>query len=330
MTILTFFKDAISQTLRTVWILLKIMIPVSVLIKIIQELNLLHYIGDFLSPIMKIVGLPGETAIIWATSMMVNIYGGLLAYVAISSDISLSYAQLTVLFTMILVAHNFPIELQISSKAGVKFFVMFAIRFFGALLIGIILNIFYSQFSLLQDLVIVKAYLKPVEPSLLMWLFNELKNYAFIALMIFLLIILLKVLKLIGVIDWISKILEPILKIIGIKKSVIPLSLIGLTLGVAYGGALIIDESKKPEVTNRDILYSLTLMGLCHSMIEDTLLMYSLGGDVSGILFARILFAFLFTFFLVKITSRFRDEKFNFWFMKKSYRNSKPSEKQTH
>lgn len=317
MKIYLFFKDAVSQTFRTIWILLKIMIPVSIIIKVIQELNLLHYIGDFLSPFMKLVGLPGETAIIWATSMMVNIYGGLLAYIALSHDISLSVAQLSVLFTMILVAHNFPIELQIASKAGVKLWAMFLIRFGGALIIGVLLNFIYTKGAFLQETTVVSTYLKPVEKSIWMWIVNEFKNYLFITFVIFILIVFLNVLKKIGVIDWISKVLEPVLKIIGIRKSVIPLSLIGLSLGLAYGGALIIDESKKKEVSSRDVFYSLTLMGLCHSLIEDTLLMYSLGGDVSGILFARLVFAFLLTFLIVKLTSKITENQFDRWLIRK-------------
>ncbi len=328
MRIIKFFKEAFNQTIRTTWILLKIMIPVSIIIKLIQELNLLHYIGDFLSPVMKIVGLPGETAIVWATAMMVNIYGGLLAYVAISSDISLNYAQLSVLFTMVLVAHNFPIELQIASKAGIKLAVTFLIRFLGAVLIGITLNLFYSYGGFLQDSVLVNVYLKPAQSTIFMWVVNELKNYAFIALIIFTLIVVIKFLTQIGVINWISKILEPVLKVIGIRKSVIPLSLIGLTLGLAYGGALIIEESKKNEVSARDVFYSLALMGLCHSLIEDSLLVYSLGGDISGILFARIIFAFLITFIIVKTTSKMTDKQFNKWFIRKKFLNSKLIEKQ--
>ncbi len=323
MNLFRFIQDAFNQTIKTVWILLKIMIPVSIIIKIIQELNLLHYLGDFLSPVMTIVGLPGETAIIWATAMLVNIYGGLLSFVAISSEISLNYAQLSVLFTMILVAHNFPIELQIANKAGVKLFVAFSIRFFGAIFIGIILNLLYSSGNFLQETVTVSSYLKPVDKSIEFWIINELKNYAFITTVIFILIVILKILNQIGVIDWISKILEPILKVIGIRKSVIPLSLIGLTLGLAYGGALIIEESKKKEVSSRDIFYSLALMGLCHSLIEDTLLMYSLGGNLSGILFARIFLAFFLVYIFVKITSKISENNFIKWFMRRKLMGNK-------
>jgi spore maturation protein SpmB len=269
---------------------------------------------------MHLVGLPGETGIIWASGMLVNIYGALLAYIALSTELSLSYAQVSVLFTMILVAHTFPVELQIASKAGVNLRSMFLIRFLGAILLGILLNWGYESFNYLQETAVVSSFLSPSDPSILVWAINELKNYAIIAFVIFCLLLLLKIFEKLGFISIISRAIQPILGILGIKQEVIPIALIGLTLGLSYGGAIIIEESKNTKLSGRDIFYALTLMGLCHSMIEDTLLMFSFGGHVSGILFARIIFALIMTFVIVKITLRFSDKTFNKWFIRKGFR----------
>lgn len=312
-------KKLLNQTFRTTWVLLKIMIPVSIIIKLIQEFDLLHYFGDVLSPIMQIVGLPGETGIIWASGMLINIYGAILAYIALSPNLALTHAQISILFTIILVAHTFPIELQIASKAGVKLRAMFIIRFGGAILLGILLNTGYNYFEYLQEPAVVSTFLTPVNDSLWMWALNELKNYLIIALIIFTLLLTLKIFEKLGIIKLISRLLEPVLAVLGIRKEVIPIALIGLTLGISYGGAIIIEESKNTKITSRDIFYTLTLMGLCHSMIEDTLLMFSFGGHVSGILFARIIFALIMTYLIVKITSKMSQKRFDAWFIKKNF-----------
>lgn len=319
-------KKLLTQTYRTAWVLLKIMIPVSIVIKLIQEFDLLHYFGDVLSPIMQIVGLPGETGIIWASGMLINIYAALLAYIALAPDLALTHAQISVLFTIILVAHTFPVELQIASKAGVKLRSMFIIRFGGAIVLGILLNIGYSYFGYLQEPAILSTFLTPVNDSIWMWALNELKNYFIIALIIFTLLLTLKIFEKLGIINLISRLLEPVLSVLGIRKEVIPIALIGLTLGIAYGGAIIIEESKNTKITGRDIFYTLTLMGLCHSMIEDTLLMFSFGGHVSGILFARIIFALIVTFMIVKITSKMSQKRFDAWFIKKSFLKNREKE----
>lgn len=41
----------------------------------------------------------------------------------------------------------------------------------------------------------------------------------------------------------------------------------------------------------RDSMLALCFLGLCHSVIEDTLLILTLGADVVGVLWARLLFA---------------------------------------
>ena len=308
---LKFIYQTLQQSLRTSWVLFKIMIPVSIVIKVVTELGLLPYIGKILSPIMKLVGLPGEMGIVWATSLLVNIYGGLLSFVAIAWQVEVSHAQLTVLLSMILVAHSFPVELQISSKAGVKLWVMFVIRFGFAIVLGVILNLIYTYGNYLQEAIVLNPIVSNRADSLWLWALNELKNYALIIVIIFVLILALKLLEKVGVVKLLNKMLYPVLKVLGIGKEVIPISLIGLTLGLSYGGALIIDEAKTKKLPKRDVFYAMTLMGLCHSMIEDTLLMISFGGHVSGIVFARIIFALIITYIIVSITKRMDDSRIN-------------------
>ncbi len=313
--LLTFFLKVFKDTGKTCWILFKIMIPISILVKIIQELGLLPYIGQALAPIMNLVGLPGETGFIWATSLIVNIYGGLLTYLSLADSLSLTSAQITVLLTMILVAHTFPIELQIARKAGVKLIVMFLIRFVFAILLGFILFQTYSFFGVLEAKAVTPQIVNQQNTSFVNWIIHEIQNYATIILFIFGLVLILELLKITGIIDLINKLLYPVLRLLGIGKELLPIAVVGLTLGISYGGAIIIKEVNEGKASRRDVFYALTLMGLCHSMIEDTMLMFAMGGDLSGILFGRIVFALIISFLIVKLTKGFSDKKFNKWFL---------------
>ena len=313
--VISFFKRIFIETGKTSWILFKIMIPISIIVKIIQEFGLLPYIGEALAPIMNLVGLPGETGLIWASALIVNIYGGLLAYFSLSGSIVLTTAQLTVLLTMILVAHTFPIELQIARKAGIKIIVMFLIRFVFSIILGFILFQTYQKLDILQEPAQTSLFLSPQNTTLIDWLIHELINYATIFLFVFGLIFILEVLKVTGIITIINKMLYPLLKILGIGKEVLPITVIGLTLGISYGGAIIIKEANDGKASKRDVFYALVLMGLCHSMIEDTMMMFAIGGDISGILFARIIFALIISYIIVKITKHWSDSKFQRWFL---------------
>jgi spore maturation protein SpmB len=314
-----FFKELFTDTLKTGWMMLKILIPVSIVVKILQETGAIVYLGIALSPLMKVVGLPGEIGLVWGTAMITNLFGGVIAFMNLAPYYHLSIAQTTVICLMMLVAHTFPIELQIAKKAGVKFITMFLFRFGFAFLMGLTLNLIYHGFAVLQDPAVITWKKEVVmDPGWQQWAFSELKNYGTILLFIFSLLLLIKLLKLIGVIDLITKGLSPLLRLMGIGAEVTTIAIIGLTLGIVYGGVLIINESKNKSIHKRDIFYCLALMGLCHSLIEDTILMIALGGSYTGILIFRLLASFLIIWGIVKYTKKLSDSSFAKYFLAKS------------
>ncbi len=311
-----FLKELFKDTFSTSMLMFRIMIPVSVVVKILQETGAIEYIGIALSPLMKIVGLPGEMGLVWGTAMITNLFGGIMAYLNLAPYFHLSIAQTTVLCLMMLVAHTFPIELQIARKAGVKLITMFIFRFGFAFLMGFILNLIYSGFDILKEpSVITWEKQVVVDTSLQSWAIGELKSYGVILLFIFSLLFLMKILKVTGVIDIITKGFSPLLRLMGIGKGVVTIAIIGLMLGVVYGGVLIINESKSKSIDKRDIFYCLGLMGLCHSLIEDTILMLALGSHYSGVLLARLIFSFLIIWAIVKLTKHLPDKVFGKYFL---------------
>lgn len=92
-----------------------------------------------------------------------------------------------------------------------------------------------------------------------------------------------------------------------------PMTVIGLSLGILYGGALIIKETEEKKIPKMDVFYAFVLMGLCHSLIEDSLLMISMGANWSMIFIFRMVFALLITFLLVKITKLFPAKQLEKW-----------------
>ena len=296
----------------------KFMIPISIVVKILQDTGLIVHVGNALAPLMKLMGLPGEMGLVWASSMIANIYGALVAYLQIAATLEqpLTIAQVTTLGTIILIAHTFLIELVVTQRAGAKIFPMFVFRFGFAIIAGIIIYWTYRFFGILQGYpeTAASVLVGKTDPTLLEWGFSQIKNYGFIFILVTALIILLDILKKIGAIDKFNNWLAPVLRILGIGKEVIPITVVGMTLGLAYGGALIINSVKKDELSKRDVFYALILMALCHSIIEDSLLLMSIGSHYSGVFVFRTFFALIITFFFVKITSKWSDEKMSRWF----------------
>jgi len=87
-----------------------------------------------------------------------------------------------------------------------------------------------------------------------------------------------------------------------------------MTLGIAYGGGLIIRESRAGRIPPRDIFFSLALMGLFHSVVEDTILMMLLGGSIWGFLVGRMIFAFILVWLMVRLFSLIPEQRFQKFF----------------
>ena len=77
-------KETLKEAGSTTLILFKILIPISIIIKILAELGAIEIIGEALTPAMGVIGLPGEFGLVWATAMLTNIYGGLVVIFSLS------------------------------------------------------------------------------------------------------------------------------------------------------------------------------------------------------------------------------------------------------
>jgi len=285
------FRDSVSIT----WNLYKIMIPVIVLVKILQEMDMIHHVAAPLVPVMQVVGLPGEMGFVWAAAIANNVYSGIILLIAFVEHTPLSTAQVTVICTMMLMAHALPVELRIAQKSGSRLPFQAASRLVGAFVLGWLLCQVYSLTGTLDEP--VRIFLSPdtsggaLDRSAAMWALKEARTLVGIYFIILSLLTGMRLLEHFGIIAAINRMLSPALAMLGIGSGAATITMIGLTLGIAYGGGLIIHEAKSGSVPPKDLFYSMTLMGLSHSLVEDTLLMMLVGGHLTGILLGRIVFS---------------------------------------
>lgn len=295
----------LRHALRASFDLFKIMVPVLIVVKILQELDLIKFLALPLGPVMKVVGLPGEMGLVWATAMVNNLYSAIIVLLSLLEETPITTAQATVLCTMMLVAHTLPIELRIAQRSGPRLMFQAFSRLGSAFLLGWLLHLFYLFFGLLQQPVTI--LFKPdtpgasQTPSFASWAMGQIQNLFSIFLIILGLLLLMGVLEKTKIIDRINRVLRPVLKWIGIGPKATTITMIGLTMGISFGGGLIIEEAQSGHLGREDVFYSLTLMGLSHGLIEDTLLMVMIGGHLSGLLLARVLYALVAITILVKV-----------------------------
>lgn len=301
---MAWLKETIKKSLIMTWFLIKITVPISLMIKILGDLGLIKVVADFFSPIMKLVGLPGELGIVWITSMLTNIYGGLITLFNFSTTIDFSVKEITIVATMILLAHSMIPETKILIKAGGKGNKIVLLRIFSALSIGFIMNLIYKTLGVYDEVVKLNFVPKTSDNSYLSFFVNQGKNYINVFFIILTLLIFMKLLEKLGIISFINKLLKPLLKPLGIGDEAITINLVSLTMGITYGAALFVDEIKKGKITKAELTNSIYLMSLCHALIEDSILMLSIGAKASGILLIRIIFTYILIFAYNKYRSK--------------------------
>jgi len=305
----------IKEILAITYNLFKIMIPIIIIVKIIQELGGIKYIGMVLEPIMELVGLPASMGLVWATTMISNIYAGMIIFINTSQG-DLSVAQVTILASMMLLAHALPIEVRIAQKAGVRVLFTLVLRIGGALLLGFILHQIYTAGDYLSQ-TNVPLWKPPqvTDDSLLTWTINQVKMLFQVFIIIGVLVAFLRLLKFSGIERLFAFILKPFLKILGLTEKTTSITIVGITLGLTYGGGLLINEANKGELSKMDVFGSISLLAVGHSLIEDTLLLMLLGAHLSGILYARILFSIILIAVIIHSVKRLNQTSFERFFV---------------
>jgi hypothetical protein len=311
--------ETLKDTGKTYIFLLKIMIPISIIVKILEYYGVIKIIGENLAPTMGLVGLPGEFGLVIATAMITNIYGAFVVFFALSVQNTYTVAQVTILSCMMLIAHTLPIEGRIAQKAGVRLWYTLFLRILGAFTFGFILHMIFSFFNMFQNENNLIWRPELSDNTLYNVIIGQVEYYIMIFLIIFSLMILMRILKNTGALEKINNFFKPGLEFMGMSKNAAILPLIGMTLGLAYGGGLIVKEAKSNLISKKDVFLSLSFMGLSHSLIEDTLLMLAIGASIMGVLIGRVLFTILIMVFLVKIINRLPKKTIEKYLMNKYF-----------
>ncbi|MFM8245298.1 MAG: nucleoside recognition protein [Candidatus Fonsibacter sp.] len=300
-----FFKTIISEIKDISVPLYKILIPFVFVVKILEEIGFIKFVSTYFEPIVQLMGLPAEMGFIWVTAIIVNVYAAIIVFINIVPGLDLTVAQVTIITTVILIAHNIFVESAITRSAGISFFYAAFLRISIGFLAGLILHKLYSSFGFLEE----KYSLIFEQPKLILtyteWFYGQIKNLAFIFLIICILVLTLNIFKKIGIEHLIRLMLKVPLRFMGIGEQAINVVIVGLTIGIQFGGGLLIKEAKSKEIDKQSILLSLSFLNLVHAIIEDTILMSIMGGHLSGILFFRLIFSLLIVFIILFLYKNF-------------------------
>ena len=303
-------KDIVKNIFEITYELFRIMIPTLIVVKILQEFGFVDILNNFLSPLMFLVGLPEEIGIVVTTTILTSPYTGLAVLAGLPLENGLTSAQASVLGLLILFAHSLPIEALICRRAGVRIRATIFVRLILGFLFCVMLHQFLNATNLLSSQATIIIPFSEPSPILLDWVINQIKTLFIIFIIIVLIVILIEIYNYIGIQSLIELSLKPFLNLIGVGERASTIAVVGVTLGIGFGGGLLIQEVKSGKIKYKDVFGVITLIGMLHSVIEDTGLVSLMGANIFITLLLRCILTLLCVYLILKIFSNYSEE---FW-----------------
>ena len=272
-----------------VWIM-KILIPVSLLTALLAWTGWLDHLDFLLQPVMSILSLPAIATLPLLIGMLTGIYGG----IAAMSVLPFSQDQMTLMAIFLLIAHNLIQEGVIQAKSGIHPFKATVFRLAAATFTVIAV----APFLNVTVTASVKAgasleMTQPLIEALQEWGLTTLSLSVKIFVIIMCILTLLEILKTLDLISPMVRVLNPLLKIMGLDKKVGFLWLTAVIFGVAYGGAVIVEEVKAGHLTKEELEELHLSIGINHALVEDPSLFLSLGLSPFWLWVPRVIIAIL-------------------------------------
>ena len=280
---------SLRPSLNSAWWIIRITLPVSLIMTLLQYFGIIQEIAVILEPAFKLIGLRGEAALVLATSFFINIYSA----IAVMVTIPFTGKEVTIMALMCLIAHNLIVETAIQKKTGSGGIRMFTLRIITAFAAGALLH------GILQENGQQLYRAIPNDPEMAIgtvlthWVRGSLLLVLRLVLIITGLNFLQKTLETYGLLGKISKGLSPLMKFFGLNPANAMLWLIANVVGLTYGSAILVSYKENNLITPADADLLNHHLAISHSLLEDTLLFTLMGVSVFWLTIPRILLATL-------------------------------------
>jgi hypothetical protein len=286
-------RKALGEGLRRalsgyIW-LLKILFPVSLATALLDYSGWLHHMDGALKPAMATLSLPPSAAL----PILIGMTAGVYASLATMAVLPLSSDHITIITVFILIAHNLPQEGIIQAKSGINFVKTTLVRITAAVAACVVVA-WCLQAEAGPALGSISAPLREgasVGAFLQNWIVEMLQLGVKILVIVIGVMTLIELMKEFRLIDVLVRLFAPVLRMMGLHRRAGVLWLTGVIFGLAYGGAVIVEESSSLRLDPEEVEKLQLSIGINHSMIEDPLLFLPFGVNPFWLLVPRLLAA---------------------------------------
>lgn len=281
-------KKALPKAGKTCLWLLKIILPISLLVRLLQYSGVLTTISEFFYPAFSLLGLPGETAIVFITSLFTPLY----APIALITSMSLDIREATILALMCLLSHNLIVESSIQSKTGSSFWGITALRVLMSFVIAFTLNMVMPEQGWGTVVTTQSAEAcDTLSQVFLLWLSSSIKVVLTIVSIVTALMLLHYLLVEFNLLNRVSSFLSPLMTVFGLPKETAFSWMVGNLVGLAYGGGIMVEQIEENKLSRKSGKLLNIHLAISHSLLEDTLIFVAIGIPILWIIVTRLLFA---------------------------------------
>ena len=132
---------ALPSTWKSASWLLKLMIPISLAVTLLQHYGVLEWIAGYLHPVFVHLGLPGASAVAFISGASAGTYAGIAAMMSMP----LTMRQATILAMMVALCHALPMECAVNRKTGSSFWEMAVLRIARAFVCAFVRNLILPE-----------------------------------------------------------------------------------------------------------------------------------------------------------------------------------------
>ena len=281
---------ALPRSLSICLWLLKVMLPISLAVRVLQYVGVIDWLAGYLSPVFSYIGLSGDSAFVFLTSIFLPLY----PTIAVMTTLTLTLREATILAVMCLVSHNLPVECSVAHKTGSRFGEIVAFRIAMSFVAAVALNWLLPQsdapFNFLAS---ATTEVTSWGMLLMQWLTSSISLIVTIVLIVTALMVLQRVLEEFGWMHRIAHSLSPLMRLFGLPSGCSLLWLTGNVVGMAYGAAIMIDEVEEGRLTREEANLVNHHLGVSHSLLEDTMLFVAMGISFWWICLTRLVLAMI-------------------------------------
>lgn len=280
-------KRGLFVGLKTTWTLGKIIFPVTLLVAVLQYTPVLPWLMDAITPLMRLIGLPGNAAIPLVLGNFLNLYGAIGAILTLHFTVK----EVFILAVMMSFSHNLLVETGVAVKTGVKVWVVLTVRLGLALLSAIVINLVWHGGGSTAHYGLIPEQTELAHGVLaILWqaVHKALLGILQLAMIVIPLMVVIQILKDLRWLAAFSKGMGPVTRSLGMKENTSTTMAAGLLFGLAYGAGVMIQAVKEDGVSQKDLTLAFIFLVACHAVVEDTLIFIPLGIPVWPLFLIRL------------------------------------------